>query len=102
MASGRLVVISNRVTPTGGARPDSGGLAVAIRRMPNQLFLQAFLMIELVLKVIEETTLYYVQRLPTELRSKSKPASMPGAENSNGMPNSANLLLRPSTLLTEM
>ena len=27
----RLVVVSNRVTPTGGARPDSGGLAVAIR-----------------------------------------------------------------------
>src|SRR6516162_4581721 len=26
----RLVVVSNRVTPTGGARPDSGGLAVAI------------------------------------------------------------------------
>ncbi len=45
------------------------GLAAAIRRMPNQLFLQAFLMIELVLKVIEESTLYYVQRLPTELGS---------------------------------
>jgi hypothetical protein len=30
-ANRRLVVISNRVTPTGGARPDSGGLAVAIR-----------------------------------------------------------------------
>jgi hypothetical protein len=42
-------------------------LAAAIRKMPNQLFLQAFLMIELVLKVIEESTLYYVQRLPTEL-----------------------------------
>jgi trehalose 6-phosphate synthase len=27
----RLVVVSNRVTPTAGARPDSGGLAVAIR-----------------------------------------------------------------------
>jgi hypothetical protein len=26
-----LVVVSNRVTPAGGARPDSGGLAVAIR-----------------------------------------------------------------------
>jgi len=43
------------------------GLANAIRRMPNQLFLQAFLVIELVLKVIEESTLYYVQRLPEEL-----------------------------------
>lgn len=45
------------------------GLADAIRRMPNQLFLQAFLVIELVLKVIEESTLYYVQRLPAELGS---------------------------------
>jgi hypothetical protein len=44
-------------------------LADAIRRMPNQLFLQAFLMIDLVLKVIEESTLYYVQRLPAELGS---------------------------------
>jgi hypothetical protein len=45
------------------------GLADGIRRMPNQLFVQAFLMIELVLKVIEESTLYYVQRLPKELGS---------------------------------
>jgi hypothetical protein len=45
------------------------GLADAIRRMPNQLFVQAFLMIELVLRVIEESTLYYVQRLPKELGS---------------------------------
>jgi hypothetical protein len=45
------------------------GLADAIRRMPNQLLLQAFLMIELVLKVIEESTLYYVQRVPAELGS---------------------------------
>jgi hypothetical protein len=35
--------------------------------MPNQLFLQAFLVIELVLKIIEESTLYYSQRLPEEL-----------------------------------
>lgn len=42
-------------------------LAAAIRRMPNQLFVQAFLMIELILKVIEESTLYYAQRLPAEL-----------------------------------
>ena len=35
--------------------------------MPNRLFLQAFLTIELVLKVIQESTLYYVQRLPAEL-----------------------------------
>jgi hypothetical protein len=44
-------------------------LAAAIRRMPNQLFVQAFLTIELVLKVIQESTLYYVQRLPAELGS---------------------------------
>ena len=44
-------------------------LAAAIQRMPNQLFLQAFLTIELVLKVIQESTLYYVQRLPAELGS---------------------------------
>jgi hypothetical protein len=44
-------------------------LADAIRRMPNQLFVQASLMIELVLRVIEESTLYYVQRLPDELGS---------------------------------
>ena len=44
-------------------------LAAAVRRMPNQLFVQAFLVIELVLKVIEESTLYFVQRLPAELGS---------------------------------
>lgn len=43
------------------------GLADSIRRMPNQLFLQAFLVIELVLKIIEESTLYYAQRSPEEL-----------------------------------
>jgi hypothetical protein len=43
------------------------GLADAIRRMPNQLFSQAFLTIDLVLKVIEDSTLYYVQRVPAEL-----------------------------------
>jgi hypothetical protein len=43
------------------------GLADAIRRMPNQLFLQAFLTNDLVLKVIEDSTLYYVQRVPAEL-----------------------------------
>jgi hypothetical protein len=44
-------------------------LAAAIQRMPNQLLLQAFLTIELVLKVIQESALYYVQRLPAELGS---------------------------------
>jgi trehalose 6-phosphate synthase len=32
----RLVVVSNRVTPAAGARPDSGGLAVAIRAALQQ------------------------------------------------------------------
>ena len=35
-ANHRLVVVSNRVTPTAGARPDSGGLAVAIRSALQQ------------------------------------------------------------------
>src|SRR5208282_1145044 len=45
------------------------GFADAIRRMPNQLFLQAELMIDLVLAVVEDSTLYYVQRVPAELGS---------------------------------
>src|SRR3954453_5326616 len=35
-ASRRLVVVSNRVTPTAAAKPDSGGLAVAIRAALQQ------------------------------------------------------------------
>src|SRR5713226_8937979 len=35
-ASRRLVVVSNRVTPTAAAKPDSGGLAVAIRSALQQ------------------------------------------------------------------
>ena len=35
-ANHRLVVVSNRVTQTAGARPDSGGLAVAIRSALQQ------------------------------------------------------------------
>jgi len=35
-ANRRLVVVSNRVTPTAAARPDSGGLAVAIRAALQQ------------------------------------------------------------------
>jgi len=38
-----------------------------IRAMPNQLLLQAFLTIELILEAIQEVTLYYAQRLPEEL-----------------------------------
>lgn len=36
MTSHRLVVVSNRVTPAAGARPDSGGLAVAVRAALQQ------------------------------------------------------------------
>src|ERR1700755_1256402 len=35
-ANRRLVVVSNRVTPTADAKPDSGGLAVAIRAALQQ------------------------------------------------------------------
>ena len=35
-ANRRLVVVSNRVTPTAAAKPDSGGLAVAIRAALQQ------------------------------------------------------------------
>jgi len=42
-------------------------LGEAVRAMPNQLFLQAFAMWELVIKTIREGTLYYVQRQPQEL-----------------------------------
>jgi hypothetical protein len=38
-----------------------------IRRMSDQLFVQAFLTIELVLRVVQVATLYYVQRVPAEL-----------------------------------
>lgn len=42
-------------------------LACTIRDMPNQLFLQAFLTITLILRVAEEATAYFAQRLPAEL-----------------------------------
>ncbi len=42
-------------------------LSCTIREMPNQLFLQAFLTIKLILELIEDVTLYYAQRLPKEL-----------------------------------
>jgi hypothetical protein len=41
--------------------------AVKLRSMSNQLFLQAFLTIQLVLEVIQEAILYYVQSVPEEL-----------------------------------
>jgi len=41
--------------------------ANATRAMPNQLFLQAFLTIELIMEVLREATAYYVQRYPKEL-----------------------------------
>jgi hypothetical protein len=42
-------------------------MSLKIRRMSDQLFVQAFLTIELILRVIQVATLYYVQRLPIEL-----------------------------------
>ncbi len=42
-------------------------LGDGIRDMPNQLFIQAFVTIQLILEVIEEATLYFAQRLPIEL-----------------------------------
>lgn len=41
--------------------------AKTTRAMPNQLFLQAFLTIELIMEVLREATAYYVQRYPKEL-----------------------------------
>jgi hypothetical protein len=43
------------------------GIEKYIEKMPNQLFLQAFLSIQLFLEVIQEVTLYFVQRNPKEL-----------------------------------
>ena len=42
-------------------------MADAIRKMPNQLFLQAFATIVMLLDLVEHVTLYYVQRVPEEL-----------------------------------
>lgn len=42
-------------------------MADDMRKMPNQLFLQAFATMELLLGIVEETTVYYVQRIPEEL-----------------------------------
>jgi hypothetical protein len=42
-------------------------VAKKIRDMADQLFLQAFLTIELVVRVVQVATLYYVQRIPVEL-----------------------------------
>ena len=41
--------------------------ADAMRAMPNQLFLQGLLTIDLLLDVLQEATLYYSRRLPKEL-----------------------------------
>jgi hypothetical protein len=38
-----------------------------VSKMPNQLFVQAEITIQLILKVLQIATLYYVQRQPTEL-----------------------------------
>lgn len=39
----------------------------SVHKMPNQLFLQAFPTLDLVLEVVQEATAYYVQRQPEEL-----------------------------------
>jgi hypothetical protein len=42
-------------------------MADRVRKMPNQLFIQGFATIDLLLKTIQETTTYYAQRMPEEL-----------------------------------
>jgi len=39
----------------------------AVRNMPNQLFIQAELTIDLILGIVQTAALYYVQRIPAEL-----------------------------------
>lgn len=46
-------------------------MADKIRKMPNQLFLQAFLTMHLLLETVQDATLYYVQRMPEELEDIS-------------------------------
>lgn len=50
-----------------GPIPHLHQLGEAVRRMPNQLFLQAFAMWELIIRTIREGTAYFVQRQPQEL-----------------------------------
>src|SRR5258707_11818931 len=42
-------------------------LSAAIGRMSNQLFVQGFVTTHLIFEVIQQSTLYYAQRLPAEL-----------------------------------
>lgn len=42
-------------------------MADKIRKMPNQLFIQGFATIDLLLKTIQDATLYYAQRIPEEV-----------------------------------
>ncbi|HXB26493.1 MAG TPA: DUF3800 domain-containing protein [Gemmatimonadaceae bacterium] len=46
---------------------DLKNLQTQIRLLPDQLFLQAFMMISLLRRVLQTATLYYVQRRPEEL-----------------------------------
>jgi hypothetical protein len=50
-----------------GPIPHYHQLGEAVRTMPNQLFLEAFATWELIIRVIRESTLYFVQRQPHEL-----------------------------------
>lgn len=42
-------------------------MADAVRRMPNQLFVQGFATTQLIFETTQQATLYYAQRLPQEL-----------------------------------
>lgn len=48
---------------------DAARIRDAVRRMPNQLFVQAFLTMQLVQRVTQTTTLYYARNAPQELGS---------------------------------
>ena len=50
-----------------GPIPHLHQLGEAVRRMPNQLFLQSFATWELIIRTIREGTVYFVQREPEEL-----------------------------------
>jgi hypothetical protein len=48
-------------------RPDVEGVADELLALPNQLYIQAVVLFELVNRVVQAATLYYVERLPTKL-----------------------------------
>ncbi len=42
-------------------------MAAKVRKMPNQLFIQGFATIDLLMKTLQDTTIYYALRMPEEL-----------------------------------